>query len=75
MTEEEMLRKLQAHPEVVQAIENDTELQRAIEKNPVILLQIIASMPDAPTGGQNFIPSPMLVNYVNNPYNHIEKQQ
>lgn len=75
MTEEEMLRKLQAHPEVVQAIENDTELQRAIEKNPVILLQIIASLPDAPTGGQNFIPSPMLVNYVNNPYNHIEKQQ
>ncbi len=46
--------KLQAHPEFIEALQNDPQTLKAIEQNPALLLQLIAALPDTPgTGAQN----------------------
>lgn len=78
MTEEQMIAKLQAHPEFVTALQNDPKTLAAIQENPVLLLQLIAAIPDTPnTAAQNttqankysnntVAPSSLLQNHVNN---------
>jgi len=69
MTEEDMIRKLQAHPEVIQALQNDPKMMAEIEKNPALLVQILASLPDAPantwSNTVNKAQSPLLQKYLN----------
>lgn len=54
MTQEQAMAKLQAHPEFIEALQNDPQTLKAIEQNPALLLQLIAALPDTPgTGAQN----------------------
>jgi len=90
MTEEQMIAKLQAHPEFVAALQNDPQALAAIEQNPVVLLQMIAALPDTPNATQNttqankfsnspIAPSSLLQNHVNNgaaqPVQQIQQTQ
>ncbi len=75
LTEEQMVAKLQANPEFVMALQNDAEALQAIQKDPTLLLQLIAALPDNGAAGlQNQNTgvqgsagySSLLNNYVNN---------
>ncbi len=53
MTEEQLMAKLEAHPEIIQAIQSDPQIMAQIQQNPILLLQLIASIPDdASNNGQ-----------------------
>ena len=69
--------KLQAHPEILQVIENDPQALAAIQKDPSILIQLASAIPDTPTQSApgTFTPSSILQDYVNNPNNTIQPQQ
>lgn len=75
LTEEQMVAKLQANPEFVTALQNDAEALQAIQKDPTLLLQLIAALPDNGAAGfqnqnagvqGNAGYSSLLNNYVNN---------
>ena len=41
MTEEQLMAKLEAHPEIIQAIQSDPQIMAQIQQNPILLLQLI----------------------------------
>jgi len=47
---EAAMTKLQAHPEVVAALENDPEALKAIQQNPMLLVELLEALPDTPQG-------------------------
>lgn len=81
MTEDEMLRKLEANPEFVQMLQSNPEMMAQIEQNPMLLVQLLASLPDSSnganqaSGGNKFAntntQSDMLKKYINNPANKV----
>ena len=64
MTEEQMIAKLQAHPEFVAALQNDPKTLAAIQENPALLLQLVAALPDNKFSNSTAQPSSLLQNHV-----------
>lgn len=67
--------KLQAHPEILQAVESDPKAMAAIQKDPSILIQLASTIPDLSAQNKPFVPSSILQNYINNSGNVLQQPQ